>query len=97
MVSCDHRPKQASRAAETVKKILILATELGHVSHPCKLMGLSRHTFYRDQNAMTDGGVEALIEANPRKPNPKNRVDESTEASVMAYATEQPTGRDLPR
>lgn len=52
-------PKQASRAAKTVKKILILATELGHVSRPCKLMGLSRDTFYRNQNAMADGGVEA--------------------------------------
>lgn len=96
MVSCDDRPKQTSRAAETVKKILILATVLGHVSRPCKLMGLSRDTFDRDQNAMADGGVEALFEAYRSKPNPKNRVDESTEASVIAYATEQPTGRDLP-
>lgn len=75
--------------------LLNLATELGNVSRACKLMGLSRDTFYRYQNAMADGGVEALFEANRRKPNPKNRVDESTEASVIAYATEQPAHGQL--
>ncbi|WP_143747146.1 DDE-type integrase/transposase/recombinase, partial [Chitinimonas sp. BJB300] len=28
--------------------------------------------------------------ANRKKPNPKNRVEEATEAAVIAYATEQP-------
>jgi len=44
--------------------LLNLATELGNVSRACKLMGLSRDTFYRYQNAMADGGVEALFDAN---------------------------------
>ena len=70
--------------------LLNLATELGNVSRACKLMGLSRDTFYRYQNAMTDGGVEALFDANRRRPNPKNRVEEATEAAVLAYTTEQP-------
>lgn len=70
--------------------LLNLAAELGNVSKACKVMGLSRDTFYRYQNAVADGGVEALFDANRRKPNPKNRVDDATEAAVVAYATEQP-------
>jgi hypothetical protein len=53
-------------------------------------MGLSRDTFYRYQNAVEQGGVEALIDRSRRKPNLKNRVDEQTEAAVVAYAIEQP-------
>ncbi len=70
--------------------LLNLAAELGNVSKACKMMGLSRDTFYRYQNAVADGGVEALFDANRRKPNPKNRVDDAIEAAVVAYATEQP-------
>ena len=70
--------------------LLNLAAELGNVSRACKVMGLSRDTFYRYQHAVAEGGIEALFEANRRKPNPKNRVDESTEAAVIAYAVEQP-------
>ena len=32
--------------------LLNLATELGNVSKACKVMGLSRDTFYRYQNAL---------------------------------------------
>ena len=70
--------------------LLNLAAELGNVSRACKVMGLSRDTFYRYQTAMADGGVEALLDSNRRKPNPKNRVEEATEMAVVAYATEQP-------
>jgi len=70
--------------------LLNLAAELGNVSKTCKVMGLSRDTFYRDQNAVAEGGVEALFYRNRRKPNPKNRVAEATETAVLAYAIEQP-------
>jgi transposase InsO family protein len=70
--------------------LLNLAAELGNVSRACKLMGRSRDTCYRYQNAMADGGVDALFDANRKKPNPKNRVEEATEAAVIAYATQQP-------
>ncbi len=62
--------------------LLNLATELGNVSKACKIMGLSRDTFYRYQNAVAEGGVEALFDANRRKPNPKNRVEEATATAV---------------
>lgn len=70
--------------------LLNLAAELGNVSRACKVMGFSRDTFYRYQAARDEGGVEALIDANRRKPNPKNRVEEAIEAAVTAFALEQP-------
>jgi len=70
--------------------LLNLAAELGNVSKACKMMGLSRDTFYRYHNAVAEGGIEALFDANRKKPNLKNRTDPSIEAAVIAYATEQP-------
>lgn len=70
--------------------LLNLADELGNVSKACKMMGVSRDTFYRYKEAVDDGGVEALLEKNRRVPNRKNRVEEHVEAAVVHYATEQP-------
>ena len=42
--------------------LLHQAEELGNVSQACKVMGYSRDTFYRYQQAVEEGGVEALIE-----------------------------------
>lgn len=70
--------------------LLNLAEELGNVSQACKIMGLSRDTFYRYRDAVENGGVEALLDKSRRQPNFKNRVDEATENAVVAYALEQP-------
>ena len=37
--------------------------------------GLSRDTFYRYKGAVEEGGVESLLEADRRKPKPKNRAE----------------------
>jgi transposase InsO family protein len=70
--------------------LLNLAEELSNVSRACKIMGLSRDTFYRYKAAVENGGLAALVDKNRRKPNIKNRVDETTESAVIAYAIEQP-------
>ena len=70
--------------------ILNLAAELGNVSKACKIMGLSRDTFYRYKTAMEQGGVEALFYVDRRKPNLKNRVDEVTEKAVTEFAITYP-------
>jgi len=70
--------------------LLNLPTELGNVSRACKVMGFSRDTFYRYQTAMAEGGVEALLDANRKKPNIRNRIERSIELAVKAYALEQP-------
>lgn len=53
-------------------------------------MDLSRETFYRDQNAVAEGGIQALFDSNRRQPNPKYRAEKATETALLAYATEQP-------
>ena len=70
--------------------LLNLAEELGNVSKACKVMGLSRDTFYRYKSAVEEGGVDALFEQTRRKPNIKNRIDEKTETAVVHYAVDYP-------
>lgn len=66
--------------------LLNLAEELGNVSKACKVMGLSRDTFYRYKSAVETGGVDALFDKSRRQPNHKNRVDDSIEQAVKEYA-----------
>ena len=66
------------------------AEELGNVSQACKLMGVSRDTFYRYKEAVETNGVKALFDQSRRASNLKNRVDSETELAVVNYATEQP-------
>ena len=70
--------------------LLNLADELGNVSRACKVMGYSRDTFYRYQQLVEEGGMDALVERTRRKANPKNRVSEEIESVVASYAVEQP-------
>src|SRR5262245_34196850 len=70
--------------------LLNLAEELGNISRACKVMGLSRETFYRYKHAVIEGGVEALFDKSRRQPNLKNRVDEAIERAVTEVAVEFP-------
>lgn len=70
--------------------LLNLADELGNISKACKMMGVSRDTFYRYKDAVDEGGVESLFDQNRRVPNRKNRVDPNIEQAVSEYAIEQP-------
>jgi hypothetical protein len=68
--------------------LLNLAEELGNISQACKIMGLSRDTFYRYKEAADKGGIE--VDQSRRVPNFKNRVDKRIEDAVIAYATDYP-------
>jgi len=70
--------------------LLNLADELGNISKACKTMGVSRDTFYRYRDAVSEGGVDALLDQNRRAPNLKNRVDPEVEKAVLDYAVEDP-------
>jgi len=70
--------------------LLNLAEELGNVPKACQMMGVSRDTFYRYKTAMDEGGIDALFDANRRKPNMKNRVDPKVEQAVCDYALDYP-------
>ncbi len=49
-------------------------------------MRVSRDTFYRYQEFVNDGGIDALINQNRQVPNVKNRVDEQIESAIVEYA-----------
>ncbi|HAC6576978.1 TPA_asm: helix-turn-helix domain-containing protein, partial [Salmonella enterica subsp. indica] len=70
--------------------LLNLAEELSNVSKACKIMGVSRDTFYRYRELADEGGVDALINRSRRAPNLKNRTDDATEQAVVDYAVEFP-------
>ena len=70
--------------------VLELAKQLGNVSQACKVMGYSRDTFYRYQQAYEQGGEEALLDVSKRKPILKNRVAPEVEQAVVEIAIEEP-------
>ncbi|MET0019015.1 MAG: IS481 family transposase [Candidatus Thiodiazotropha sp. 6PLUC1] len=70
--------------------LLNLAEELGNVSKACKVMGVSRDTFYRYQELVQSGGLDSLIDKSRRSPNVKNRIDPDIEQAVIESAIEYP-------
>lgn len=70
--------------------LLNLAEELHNVSQACRVMGVSRDTFYRVKEAKESGGMEALLHKDRRRANLKNRVDEAVEKAVLAFAVDNP-------
>lgn len=70
--------------------LLNLAEELRNVSQACRVMGVSRDTFYRVKEAKETGGLEALLHKDRRRANLKNRVEESVEQAIVALALDNP-------
>ena len=70
--------------------LLELAEQLNNVSRACKVMGVSRDTFYRVKNAHEDGGIEALLAKSKKISNPKNRVEPHVEDAVLKLAIDNP-------
>ena len=68
--------------------LLELADQLNNVSRACKVMGVSRDTFYRVKNAHEEGGIEALLAKS--KKIPKNRVEPRVEEAVLKLAIDNP-------
>ena len=63
--------------------LLNLAEELENVSKACKIMGVSRDTFYRYQDALKEAGIQNLLDKSRCQPNLKNRSDPEIEEAVI--------------
>jgi len=70
--------------------LLNLAEEPSNVSKACKIVGVSRDTFYRYRELTDEDSVDMLINRSRRAPNLKNRTDEATEQTVVDYAVAFP-------
>jgi transposase InsO family protein len=70
--------------------LLELAKQLGNVSQACKVMGVSRDSFYRFKDLYDKGGDLALAEMTRRKPILANRIDPEIEKVVVEMAIEKP-------
>ncbi len=73
--------------------LLTLADELGHISKACKMMGVSRDTFYRYRDAVADGGVEALLDQSRRVPNHKNVLIKPLKMPLLSRLFKTPHGQ----
>lgn len=60
-------------------RLLNLAKQLSDVSKACKVMHVSRDTFYRYQETVGQGGVETLVNKDRKIPNIENRVEPQIE------------------
>lgn len=70
--------------------LLNLAEELSNISKACKIMGVSRDTFYRYCELADEGDVDTLINRSRRAPDLKKRADDATEQAVVDYAVAFP-------
>lgn len=75
--------------------VLNLAEELGNVSEACRIMGISRNTFYRYKVSVTrDNRYQGLLKnESQRQPNLGNRIDSATAQAVLAYSRAYPRHR----
>jgi len=78
--------KNNSKIIKHKVDLLNLAEQLGNVSKACKIMGLSRRTYYRYQSAFEQGGVDALFNKSRRQMNINNRTDPATERLILDHA-----------
>jgi DNA-binding protein Fis len=65
--------------------LLNMAEKLGNVSKACKMLGISRNTYYRYKAAFARDGYNALMGKNQRQQDLKHVVDMSIEQADLAW------------
>ena len=90
--------RERSKALTAERKLIMrkvslldLAQELKNVSEACRIMRVSRDTFYRVKTAYETDGLEGIKEKTRRKPNLLNRIAPEIEEAVLAYSLDHRT------
>lgn len=71
--------------------IVELANKLGNISEACRNLGVSRQHFYDIKTAITEDGIEGLLEKSRKKPRIANRLSPEIEELILNRALEFPT------
>jgi transposase InsO family protein len=71
--------------------VLDLGRELGNISDACRKLGISRQHYYDIRKAVTEEGVQGLLEKSRKMARVRNRVDSDVEEAILQYALEYPT------
>jgi len=70
--------------------VIELAEKLGNISEAARLSGCSRETIYRNRRLLQEEGPLALKRIHKPEYRHTNRIDEDTEAKVIALTLEKP-------
>src|SRR5882672_769830 len=71
--------------------IVELAQTLGNISEACRNLGVSRQHYYDIRSAISEGGLEGLLEKSRRAPRMANRLSPEIEQMILDYSLEFPT------
>ena len=71
--------------------VLDLGRELGNISDACRKLGISRQHYYDIRKAVTEEGVQGLLEKSRKVARVRNRVDSAVEEAILQYVLEYPT------
>jgi transposase InsO family protein len=72
-------------------RALDLAAELNNVSKACRLLGVSRTSFYEWRNTAERYGLEALMPKDRRRPQEPNETPTHVVADLLSLAVVEPT------
>lgn len=71
--------------------IVELAQTLGNISEACRNLGVSRQHYYDIKSAITEDGIEGLLEKSRKAPRIANRISPEIEKMILDYSLEFPT------
>lgn len=71
--------------------VVELAQTLGNISEACRKLGVSRQHYYDIKSAITEDGIDGLLEKSRKVPRIANRLSPEIEEKILAYSLEFPT------
>jgi transposase len=71
--------------------VVELAQTLGNISEACRNLGVSRQHYYDIKSAISQDGIDGLLEKSRKKPRLANRLSPEIEARILSYSLEFPT------